>query len=376
MTGSPEQYLNSDMVIVVGPNQELAIKQIDRIRAMFMDKLGVTFSTSKTKIILPGNNVTIQAYPSNHVDAFRGIPKVSIVLIDEGDFFRASEQQAVRDAAERYIGKSRAKIFIVSTPFQPDGLMYKIQHEEKSIYYRLMMNYEVGLGKIFTIEDIEKAKLSPSFEREYNLKYAYDLGDLFLESTIQKCLDIKYDPSVIVYPAPKIISVDPAWGGSSKFAIMVSQFVDGRIQVLYADEFERPDPQYIEKLSIDLIRHYHLFENGSQNGQVIVDAANVVYIKYLKHKLNENTRYDEAKPEDYKYMKVRPINFGTEHKKMLTNMVSLVSKGYVAIDDRFEALLSQMRIAKVDANFGLIKKPLSLDLIDALRMNTYGYEIT
>jgi hypothetical protein len=28
-----------------------------------------------------------------------------------------------------------------------------------------------GIGKIYTADEIEKAKQSPSFEREYNLKY-------------------------------------------------------------------------------------------------------------------------------------------------------------------------------------------------------------
>lgn len=374
-TGHPDQYLNSEMVIVVGPNKDLAIQAIDRIRDMFIDRLGVTFDSSKTQVTLPINNVTIRAYPSNHVDAFRGIPKVSIILVDEGDFFRIGEQQAVRDAAERYLGKSRSKIFVVSTPYNPGGLMETIQREENSIYYKLMLNYEVGLNKIFTVEDIAKAKTSPSFEREYNLRYAYDIGDLFLESTIQKCLDINYDPSAIIYEAPKCIGIDPAYGGSSKFAYVACQYVDGRIQVIAADEFERPEPRDMEKYSLDLIRQLRLFQDQSQNGQILVDGANVSFIKFLKHKLNENTNYEDDDPKDYKYKRVRPINFGTTHRVLLTNMQELVSKGYVAIDQRYEDLLNQMRIAKVDANYGLIKKPLSLDLIDAFRLSLYGFEL-
>jgi hypothetical protein len=60
---------------------------------------------------------------------------------------------------------------------------------------------------------------------------------------------------------------------------------------------------------------------------------------------------------------------------MLTNMQQLISKGYVAIDERFENLLNQLRVAQCDASFRLIKKPLSLDLVDALRMNFLGYKL-
>ena len=35
----------------------------------------------------------------------------------------------------------------------------------------MFLDYTYGVGKIYTAEEIEKAKQSPSFEREYNLKY-------------------------------------------------------------------------------------------------------------------------------------------------------------------------------------------------------------
>jgi hypothetical protein len=373
-TGAPTQYQNSHMVIITGPNVELATKQITFIRNMYLDRLGVQFDSEKTKIHLPTNNVTIQAYPSHNIAAMRGIPKVSIIFIDEGDFFPVGQQTAVRDAAERYLGKSNSKIILGSTPYAIDGLMHNIQKEQNSIYTKLFLNYEVGLNKIFTKENIEKAKQSPSFEREYNLRYAYDIGNVLTHNALQKCLDIKYDPDYVVYECPKSIGIDPSYG-SSKFAIVVSQFMDGRIQVLYANEFDRPDPMEMERLAIDLTHQYGLFENNTQNGQVIVDGANVNFIKYMKMMLNENTHYEDEKEDDHKFKRVRPINFGTTHRKLLSNMIELISKGYVAIDARFEDLLNQLRIAQMDANLSLIKKPLTLDLVDAFRLSLFGFQI-
>jgi hypothetical protein len=43
--------------------------------------------------------------------------------------------------------------------------------EDKCIYKRLFLDYTYGLGKIYSKEEEAKAKQSPSFEREYNLKY-------------------------------------------------------------------------------------------------------------------------------------------------------------------------------------------------------------
>lgn len=373
-TGQTSQYQNSQMIIVTGPNIELATKQISRIRALYNDKLGVQFTSEKTKIILPPNNVIIQAYPSHNVASMRGLPKVSIVFIDEGDFFPVGQQVAVRDAAERYLGKSNAKIILGSTPYSIDGLMHNIQKEENSIYTKLFLNYEVGLNKIFSREDIEKAKTSPSFEREYNLRYAFDIGNVLTEQLIQRCLDIKYDPNYVIYECPKAIGIDEGFG-SSKFAIVVTQYMDGRIQVLYAEEFERPDPFEMERLVLDLVQKYNLFEGTKQNGQLIVDGSNVNFIKTMKHMLNENVNYEKEKPEDGVWKRVRPINFGTMHRQLLSNMIELVAKGYVAIDERFENLLNQLRVAQMDANLSLIKKPLTLDLVDAFRLSLFGFQI-
>jgi hypothetical protein len=41
--------------------------------------------------------------------------------------------------------------------------------EDSCIYKRLKMDYTYGLDKIYTREEIAKAKKSPSFGREYDL---------------------------------------------------------------------------------------------------------------------------------------------------------------------------------------------------------------
>ena len=43
------------------------------------------FESAEDVLIL--NRVTIRAYPSHHLNAMRGRPKVSFVFVDEGDWF-------------------------------------------------------------------------------------------------------------------------------------------------------------------------------------------------------------------------------------------------------------------------------------------------
>ena len=181
--------VNSQMVIVTGPNQEMAIKLIKRLKALF-EPHGITFDSKETVIEL--NGCTIEAYPSNHIDAFRSLSNPKFIYVDEGDFFRKNEQEDVRHVAERYIGKSDPFIVMVSTPNTPDGLFAKIEKEpfESCIYKKMFMDYVYGLDKIYSKEEIEKAKKSPSFPREYELQYLGLEGNVLSSTAIDRCISL------------------------------------------------------------------------------------------------------------------------------------------------------------------------------------------
>ena len=64
-----DDYKNSQMCIVTGPNIDTAINLIKRMKALFEPKLHVTFDSKET--VLELNGCSIEAYPSNHIDACR-----------------------------------------------------------------------------------------------------------------------------------------------------------------------------------------------------------------------------------------------------------------------------------------------------------------
>jgi hypothetical protein len=180
----------SQMCIVTGPRIDLAIALIDRMKKLFTSSKGLAvFDTKETVIEL--NGVKIEAFPSHHLDAMRGSPNVSFILLDEADFFPPGQQQDARDVSERYIAKSNPYIVMVSTPNAPDGLFERIEKEAQDtcLYQRLFMDYTYGVGKIYTQEEIEKAKQSPSFEREYNLKYLGKIGNVFHTKDIEAAIE-------------------------------------------------------------------------------------------------------------------------------------------------------------------------------------------
>ena len=68
-------FANAQICIVTGPNQDLAIKLIKRLKDIFFSKLGIYFTNKETTLEL--NKGQIEAYPSNHLDSFRSLTNPS-----------------------------------------------------------------------------------------------------------------------------------------------------------------------------------------------------------------------------------------------------------------------------------------------------------
>jgi hypothetical protein len=96
------------------------------------------------------------------------------------------------------------------------GLFEKIEKEpeESCIYKRILPDYSYDLGKIYTDKEIAKAKQSPSFEREYNLKYLGLIGNVFHTKDIDAAIEKggssnSYIPESTNSFAPKSMGIDP-----------------------------------------------------------------------------------------------------------------------------------------------------------------------
>ncbi len=181
---------SQQMCIVTGPNIDIAIKLIKRMKAIFERKLGLFFQNKET--VLELNSCRIEAFPSNHLDAYRALENPKFILLDESDFWRKGEVEDVRHVSERYIGKSDPYIVMVSTPNAPGGLFYQIEAEPEDtcLYKCLKLDYHYGIGKIYTKEEIDKAKQSPGFDREYGLQYLGKIGNVFNSLQIDKAIEL------------------------------------------------------------------------------------------------------------------------------------------------------------------------------------------
>ena len=111
--------------------------------------------------------------------------------------------------------------------------------------------------------------------------------------------------------------------GIFAFGVVVIQWVDGQVQILHAEEYQRPDYNEMLDITWDLIWKYNLTK-------IYIDGANPAIIRSLKQRMGENSDYEtelSGYTSDYgkeyaqdlikKSWKVVPINFSQEHKQML-----------------------------------------------------------
>jgi hypothetical protein len=164
------------------------------------------------------------------------------------------------------------------------------------------------------------------------------------------------------------MGIDPAYG-SSAFGIVVTQWVDGIVQILYANEYHRPD--YNEMLSTvyDLLSKYDV-------DKVYIDGANPSFIRSLKLQIGKDSDYDkviaryrsEGLGDATKDMRIVPVNFNSEHKAMLGHCKMTLERDVekIAINpDRFDKLITALRTS-MDNDGTLDKEATSYnDIFDA-----------
>ena len=221
-------------------------------------------------------------------------------------------------------------------------------------------------------QEIEKAKKSPSFEREYNLKYLGLIGNVFHTKDIDESI-VKYDPDDPNVNGYALMSMGIDCGfGSSAFGIVVTRISDDKIQILFADEFERPDYNEMLDRVLNLLSKY-----SAQH--VYIDGANPEFIRSLKFQLGEESnpiyynqqieyaKRQRANIEDV--MTVIPVHFSTEHISMLEHCKMMIEDSRLMIHPKFDKLITAIRTAVENGEGRLDKEATSYDdVFDAFRL--------
>ena len=267
-------------------------------------------------------------------------------------------------------------IVMVSTPNAPEGLFERIEKEPTETCLYKHPRLYLWTNTIYTQDEIDAAKASPSFEREYNLKYLGLIGNVFHTKDIEEAIEKGRDFSRQLNSyTQKSVGLDPEFG-SSNFGVCITELRDGLVDVLHAEEYLGQDFNAMIQTTVKLLDQFNIrFDNRCR---IFVNGANPSFIRALKDKVDEDTNYEQQisyykknYPSIYELqflqqnMFVIPVPFSKEHKNMLAHAKEMLEykNGQVVINPKFTKLITALRTA-VENGEGMLD-----DLMDAFRMS-------
>jgi hypothetical protein len=157
------------------------------------------------------------------------------------NFTKFGQAREVRAIFEGFIAKSNPVIAFTGTPGHIDDLLHSMfdEDERETIYQRIKQDYTYS--KLYSEQDIIRAKRSKSWAREMALSYGIETGTCFNSSHLDRC--IVYNPQPLDISASVIsVGIDSAFSGSadgSKFAITAVTVnpQNGKCRVLVSKQF-------------------------------------------------------------------------------------------------------------------------------------------
>ena len=142
-----------------------------------------------------------------------------------------------------------------------------------------------------------------------------------------------------------------------------------KIRILETYNIEKSTPTEVTQICWDVWKRFNYM-----NCFFWVDASSAATVNTMKIKFNESLSWPD-KTTFGNNIHIRPVNFSTEHRTMLSNLHNVVTKEYLAIDKKHDKLITSLRTAYAE-ELNLKKDQTSYsDLLDALRLALKGYDI-
>ena len=88
------------------------------------------------------------------------------------------------------------------------------------------------------------------------------------------------------------------------------------------------DPNQIVNLCWDIWKR-----NGYVNTVFWIDGSNRAMVNLLKIRYDERLTWESTQTFGPN-TRIRPVNFSTEHRNMLSNLHAMISKGYLEIEEK------------------------------------------
>jgi hypothetical protein len=211
------------------------------------------------------------------------------------------------------------------------------------------------------------------------LQYLGKTGNVFTPQQVDQCIELGKEFDTTKIPVAlytlKSVGIDLGFSSSSTGIVILEHIKtmnDNKhmIRVVNSHLIERGDPNKIVELCWDIWRRH-----GFMNVAYYIDGSNRAMVNLLKIRWQESLTWESSESFGQN-IRIRPVNFNTEHKNMLSNLHALVSKEFLAIDPKHDKLITSLRTVYAK-ELTLDKEQTSYDdSLDALRLSLKGYSIT
>jgi hypothetical protein len=178
-----DRYKGSECFIVSGTRANHSRKLLKILRNILEPYSDHIVNETKDELEID-NGCTVYAMPSTDFSQ-RG-STLKLILLDESAHFNSIDSETVFSALMPSVITSSGDLVIVSTPNGINNFFYDLWIDNDNGFHKITLDYTVGLGKLYTQEDIDKARKSKvlDFESEYLCQFQSGKNTIFSKELV------------------------------------------------------------------------------------------------------------------------------------------------------------------------------------------------
>jgi hypothetical protein len=139
------------------------------------------------------------------------------------------------------------------------------------------------------------------------------------------------------------MGIEVAWGDTSKFTIVITQYRNNNVEIFYAESFEKPQMG-------EIINHIMRLKQSHHITKIYIDGANPEVIRELKARIGEYHDYYGRLTEEQIWSlrssiswQIIPVNFQKRRRESLRWAYTLLSKRFIKIHPSLQELIVLLR---------------------------------
>jgi len=262
------------------------------------------------------------------------------------------DDASVYAAAKGRLANTDGQMMIEGPPNGPIGKFYEWYEQYKdghdpNFQVFLIIDEDAIRAKVISREFLEQQKkeLGPLYAQYYQGSFISGVGNVFAEDDITFAIelgesfkDIPISPYVRHFGG-----IDPGWAKVTPLYVFEEMKEEDCFRLVYFEEFDKSTPEVVAK------KMHELWTTKFISIWWMLDGADRGFINTCKVFFREDQDWLNDKDVSPRQNRIIPVNFRTDHGRMLENLYMLIAAGKLAIPKELgNRLILALRTAKAD----------------------------